>query len=138
MKKKLQLMWVLICLVLVILPIANTDSAQIVTQHWKTYTIDNKAGGRLTTYISTSSIRPNVDKILGFSIIGIETTNSQELIAFFYDATTGQPLNTILGELETIQESTNGIWFPYSRKLENGLTVMQGAYTTVIIYYDPF
>lgn len=133
MKKALILVMIL---AFVLLPAVESQSASIKTKYWKTWSIDNNAGARLTTNVSIVDIRPNVDKILGFCVIGLETDNSQELIGFMYDAVAGGELDSLLGEVETIEESVNGMWFPYPRQLANGLTITQGAYTSVIVYYE--
>ena len=133
MKKLLTLFLILGIL---LFPVIHARAYTPVTQYWKTYSIQNNSASTLTTYVSITAIRPNVDNIIGFAVTGIFDGESGERWCVIYDATASTELDTVLGEAESIDDSMNGMWFPYPRKLANGLAITQGCHSNVIIYYE--
>lgn len=105
----------------------------------KTYVSDNTTGVYANTNVSITTIRPGIDKILGFSVQEIDT-GASEIVAVLYDAVSGDTLNNsnLMGEAESIVDSFNGLWFPYPITLTNGLSIRQGGYTRVIVSYTTY
>ena len=104
----------------------------------KTYIIENETAQYLDTNIGVTTIYPGMDRILGFQVM--PSTTISENVAALYDAISGDNLNannaaSQFAEIECAPESFDGIWFPYPRDLDVGLTVRQGAKTKVIIFY---
>ena len=103
-----------------------------------TYLSDNRTGIYLTTYVSTTTVDPSTCKILGFAVYPI-TTNG-EFVATLFDATSSAMLTyaNFFGELETSDESFAGMWYPYPKKVTNGLCIVQGGQTRVAVYYTKY
>ena len=99
---------------------------------WQTYTVDNTTGAYQETNIGVTTLYPGSDRIIGFSVMGYNSSNSEN-VAALYDALTTS--TNMFGETEAITDSINGMWFPYPREITNGVRCAQGPNTRVIIYY---
>ena len=114
---------------------ADYGPSPITGINWKTYTIVNSTAGELITNVSTS------DFLLSYRILGwkiIPEGASSGLYAIFYDAASGiSSLDNRTLEDEILPTTTSvGIQlFPYPKQLMEGLTIVQGFRTRVIIYY---
>jgi hypothetical protein len=87
-----------------------------------------------TTNISTSVIRPNVDKIVGVEIL---STNTGSPTVSLWDETTNTVASgdEIICEAEATPYGPGILFFPFPRVILNQATVVQGANSTVIVYY---
>lgn len=98
------------------------------------------------TAIATSAsgdsvyIAPGKHRIVKMVVSNIAPGASTEVVAGLYDAASvGAATNTAIeGEIES--NSQDSVTLEYSRplKLVNGLTVIQGAYTSVLIEYERY
>jgi hypothetical protein len=100
------------------------------------YTSDNNSGGYLITNVSTSIIDPTTCKILGFEVLPLSVNG--EFVATLHDTITSISNTTIMGELECVNQSFAGAWYPYPVRLFNGLRIIQGGQTRVIVYYTRY
>lgn len=101
-----------------------------------THVQDNSTGLYVTNYVSTEKINPSTCKILGFEVIAAGT--SGEFVAAIHDTASSVSDNTLLGEIEAVQENFAGMFFPYPRWIANQLCIRQGGHTRVIIYYTRY
>ena len=124
-----------------------TISAQ--AQQLMTYVSDNTTGAYTNTFVSTSRIYPqgtsgydSGDRILGFAVYDIALVAgvavNSENVAALHDASSSYALGalTIEAEIETVDDSFDGMWFPKPRKIYAGVCIRQGPCTRVIIYYE--
>lgn len=108
-------------------------------QNVETYVISNSSGtAKLETAISTATISPANHRILGYSISPYDTTKGSEFwIGLYDDATNAKTSTDIIDESEWGQSTDKSPrWYPYPRELTDGLVVLQGMNTTVVIYYE--
>jgi hypothetical protein len=111
---------------------ASAYATEIDGNAWETYTVDNTTGEYQVTNISVTELYPGSDRIIGFSVMGYSSSNSEN-VAAIYDALTTS--TNMFGETEAITDSINGMWFPYPRNIDRGVRCVQGANTRVVIYY---
>lgn len=103
------------------------------------YVSTNATGAYAATAISTSTIVPGTNRIIGYEIVHYNTGKSIEgFVGLYDDADTTQADNTYLfAESEVIGTYGSGmVIYPYPKELSYGLCIRQGANTTVTIYYD--
>lgn len=100
-----------------------------------TYTFNNNSANPSAHTVSTSVIRPGVDKITAYEVVQYPSTktSSERLIAL-YDSTTIATAQELVGEKETSSGSA-GDRFSRPRKIKNAVTFYQGAYTTAIVSF---
>jgi hypothetical protein len=107
------------------------------------------ATGNQITFCNTNKIYPGVNRILGFSITA--TAGFGEGFVGLYDADAIADINvsTSAGsptalevEAELTGFSANSpyveVWFPYPLELNEGLAVIQGANTSVTVFYEDY
>ena len=99
----------------------------------QSYRIDNTTGDRMTTAIPITSIRPNIDKIVGYQVYLAGGTSTEMWVSLF-DGTDKQLTGECLAESE-INDYGNQEYFPYPKQIISGLVVSQGAQTVVQIYF---
>jgi len=99
------------------------------------YDISNDSGGPLTTLIPTYAIRPNVDKIVGYTVMPTEGQVNTESYVGLYDTTSSALSGEKLGELEASDNASKNDHFIRPKKILNGVGVRQGARTTVIVFF---
>lgn len=101
------------------------------------YSVTNNTASDAHTHIAVTTIYPGKDRILGFMVAPV-TSGAGSAGAGLYDAITDGTLSSanLLGEVMGVNTATHEKTFPAPISLENGLTVWQGAYTTVTIYYE--
>lgn len=100
------------------------------------YISDNETGVYKTTDVSSSTISASKHKILGFVVYPISVNS--ENVAALHDTATAITDTTLIGELECVDENFSGVWFPYPVKLSNGLRIIQGGQTRVVVYYTKY
>jgi hypothetical protein len=123
-------------IVFAFLLVASSAFALDSSDLWYTYEINNTSGSYVTTLIPTTSIRPNVDKIVGWTIQGL-SLSSENFIAV-YDADSNGLHGECLGESESLPESVDGRWFTTPRKITTGVAVRQGPNTKVFVYFTSY
>lgn len=99
------------------------------------YEILNSSGVQKITYIPTGSIIPSSDKIVGYSIMPYSLDMGSEGYIGIFDTTTIATSGECLAESEV--ENTMGkseLW-PYGKSITNGVAIVQGANTSIQIYF---
>ena len=110
----------------------------------KMYPVTNTTAVRAKTQISTSTIVPGKDWILGYELIpfGPSASVVDPYVELHDAATTGAQTQTTGGtmfsanELDTSPLQSKTTIFPKLKKLSLGLSINLGGYTAVIIYYE--
>lgn len=100
---------------------------------WKSFAVTNTSGIYSLNSISTDII-PKGTSVLGYQILGIPGTNSEN-VCTIYDGGTSE-LDEVIGEAECVQDSKGGEWYPYPRTLEKQIYIHQGPATIVTIYFE--
>ena len=111
----------------------NAESVDI-----KVFEIRNSSGDSLTTSIGTTVIKAKYDKLYGFTIMQNDGSKSVEMVVSIWDTVpdgTGGTINEAIAEAETVDETFDGIWYPYPKTIHTQVTVIQGANTDVLVYY---
>ncbi len=100
-----------------------------------TYTFNNNSANPAAHTVSTSVIRPGVDKLTAYEVVQYPSnkTSSERLIAV-YDATTIATAQELIGEKE-VSSGSAGERFVRPRKIKNAITFYQGAYTTTVVSF---
>jgi len=110
------------------------------------YQIDNATGEFQRTDIPTDTIAPKYSKIVGVTIMVYETQTlnaegllpTSENIVALYDTVNdneGGTIAEVIAEAETANQEGGSDWFEYPLPINTQLQVIQGANTTVLIYY---
>jgi len=100
--------------------------------------VNNAATGK-TTFVSTDIIQPKVSRILYFTVTGCKSNlPAPEVYAGLYDCTTaaGTLVSVLEGEVESPTDSTATLEYKRPLKIYNGVTILQGPYTTVTIEWE--
>ena len=105
------------------------------------YMIVNNAEGTLVTPIPTAVIDPAKHRILCFEVgfvMGSSGSTNTESVACLYDATSaGMATNKVAeGEIESNDADTVTKTYKRPLNLMNGVTMMQGSYTVVMIEWE--
>jgi len=97
--------------------------------------VNTHATNALTSVVPTTSIRPKVDKLIGYMIMPRNAAGSEGFIGI-YDGTdvylTGESLAE--NELDTNKGSKGELW-PFGKYIADGIVVQQGANTIVQLYF---
>lgn len=111
----------------------SVEAPTAITEY--SYTIRNTSGEAYGFVIPTTSIRPNVDKITGFSVIGLDPVSTENW-ATLYDDTTLAMSGEKLGEAEApTGKSVNEDYRDRPKKIANGVVTQQGARTDLIVCF---
>jgi hypothetical protein len=89
-----------------------------------------------TTIVPTTSIRPLVDKIIGYSIMPLNGNNAESIIGIF-DGTDVQLTGEVFAESESEAARAAGkseLW-AYGKSIALGIVLRQGANTQAQIYF---
>jgi hypothetical protein len=107
-------------------------------QNVKSYVITNATATTKASAVSTSTITVANHRILGYTVQELDPTAAAERIVAIYDSASvgAATATTLLDETETPDNESATRWYPYPMALANGLTVLQGANTIAIIYYE--
>jgi hypothetical protein len=127
-----RIMFLVVALMLVAVVSEATES-----QMFYTVTLENTTAAYRQEQVPATTIRPDVDKILGYTIQRVtDNTANSELVVGVYDSdATNLSGKEVIGESETIDETVGGKWFPRPRPIAEAITVRQGANTVVEIYF---
>jgi hypothetical protein len=104
-----------------------------------TYVKANTSGtAKQETAVSVTTIIPQYCRIIGYTIMPYDTTKNAELwIGLYDDATNAATSTDIFDEAEQGQSNYKApIWYPYPKKLTDGLVFLQGMNSVVVIYYE--
>lgn len=104
-----------------------------------TYVSQNLTASRVDTAVSTSTIIPGKNWILGFRISPNNASTVDPTVELYDSATTGaMAAGNLFDALEanTSPLQSDGEWYPGGKKLSSGLAIRQGGYTNVIIFYE--
>lgn len=112
------------------------DNAYVKGINIQTYISNNTTAVYKVTNVSTSTFLTSY-RILGFEVIPQPPTGlSAGLFGILYDTTSGTGSDSeMIGEVIPASSGFDGIWFPYPKIISSGLTIVQGEYTKIIIYY---
>lgn len=124
--------FIVFSLVMLMCGIAFADDTIAKTVY--SYGITNTTGKILATVISTSSIRPGVDKVIGYSVMPIDSSRSECYIGLF-DGTDNSLSGEVLAENEAAQSDGVAELFPFGKTISDGVVVSQGARTQVQVYF---
>jgi hypothetical protein len=109
-------------------------------QNCKTYTVVNtSAAATATAAVSTSTISPIYNRILGYSVTIYNMSSTNDGRVALYDSTsTGATTSYLFAESEadTTYRKDITVFYPYPRKLDSGLVIAQGCNTIVTVYYE--
>ena len=107
-------------------------------QNVKSYVLTNATTTTKATAVSTSTITVLNHRILGYTIQELDPTAAAERIVGLYDSASviAATATYLIDETETSDNVSATRWYPYPMALANGLTVLQGVNTVVIIYYE--
>lgn len=104
----------------------------------KSYVITNATTTTKATAVSTSTITTAYHRILGYTVQELDPTAAAERMVALYDSSSvaGATATTLVDETETSDNVSATRWYPYPMEIANGLTVLQGANTVAIVYYE--
>ncbi len=96
----------------------------------------NNSGEFLDSLIPVATIRPNVDKLVGYDCVTLAVTGgSTETWVSMFDSTDSLMSGEVFGEKESnASESIHDDW-PRGKKVANGVAVRQGAFTDLQIFF---
>jgi len=125
---------VIFALVMMVAQVAHGWNDNVAITEYS-YTIANTTGAPQSFVVPTTSIRPDVDKITGMSIMVHDGTKNSETWATLYDDTDTGMIGEKIGEIEGGEK--RGFYQPYvpAKKIFNGVVAWQGANTDLIIYF---
>ena len=98
------------------------------------YGVKNTSGVALTTIIPITSIRPSVDKIIGYSIQPINGLAAESYIGLF-DGTDVYLTGEVFAESEAAQAYGKSELWAYGKNVSSGVVLRQGASTQAQIYF---
>ena len=93
----------------------------------------------LTVLSATTDLTIAKHRIMGFVVMPHDVGANAELTLGLYDATTAATLTeaNCFDEAEWDDDGNNQPrWYPYPKRLTNGLAFIQGGNTVAIIYYE--
>lgn len=123
--------------------LSDENGVQLDGRLFNTLTIDNPGTGWLETGVSTSTIVPGSQKILGWAIMelshGISVGNPAEMVIALHDSSSlaaGVPTANMIDEAEVEDDKqSKAVFWPHARKIQTQLRIVQGSNTRVLIYY---
>lgn len=100
----------------------------------KEVTVASSAKNGAIAAVSTSTVVPGKDFIIGYSICGTIVAN--EALIGLYDSTLANATTTTLfAEAESDGTESKEVWYPYPKKIATQLTIGQGANSIATVYY---
>jgi opacity protein-like surface antigen len=106
----------------------------VVSIDWYSVNIVNNSGDHLVTVIPTTTVRPDVDKLIGYSAIPMTNGNTETYITV-YDGTDKSLSGECLGESEVASGGVDQHFEMRPKRISLGIVVDQGAYTNVQVYF---
>lgn len=129
-----------ICLVLMVM--ASFSNAHAITafsqnSECEMYVSANTTNAYKETAVSTSTIIPAYHRILGVNIVPLDISAGSEFIFVLHDGANANSTANIFDEAEYGQdEEKKPYFYPHPKRLITGLTIVQGANSVVIVYYE--
>lgn len=123
---------------LAVLMFGNIAEGAMVADTVYEYRIDNATGEAITTVIPTTSIRPDVDKIVGYDCCPYymdPTVANTETFMSVFDGTDKQLSGECFGENEKSTGNSINELFYTPRKIGSGVVVRQGSNTISRVYF---
>lgn len=97
--------------------------------------IRNDSGEPKFYSIPVTTIRPEVDKFVGYEVMPLTSGNTETYVVIF-DSTSALVIGEILGEKEAAAGWSAGDWFgERPKKIANGVSLRQGAFTEAVVYF---
>lgn len=122
----------LFIVVVVLLSVNAYGSSQQVYE----YRCVNATGNSLQTVVPITTIRPKVDKLVGYRVIpSAKAGQTSEVFCGLFDGTDKTMTGECFGESEAPAATSIGESWPDGKYVFNGVAVQQGALTTVIVYF---
>ena len=103
-----------------------------------TYEVNNSTGEYQRTDVPTALI-PRNSRILGMVVMQFAAGNSENVLSLYDTVGTTDDIRTVsevIAEAEASTNENNEVWFEYPRKVNQQLTVVQGANTSIQIYFE--
>ena len=100
------------------------------------YGVKNTGAVRQIHIVPTTSIRPKVDKIIGYSIQPLDGNHAESYIGLF-DGTTNSLSGEVFAESESetsVAAGKSELW-SYGKNISSGVVLCQGANTQAQIYF---
>jgi len=135
MRKYLSLILIVLCMC----PLVYANSFEYDAKEFMTYSIANTTSGTQIFVIPATSIYPNKDRIIGWSITKkYDNTSNAEMFCEIYDADSSdvQISDEVIDEAEFTSYDTNGRFFIYPRVISYGIVVISGSNTVVQIFFE--
>jgi len=98
------------------------------------YPVRNMLGIRRISIVPTTSIRPKVDKIIGYSIRSTNGSKSETYIGIF-DGTNNSLSGEVFAESETATTYGMSELWSFGKYIFSGVVLCQGANTQAVIYF---
>jgi hypothetical protein len=98
------------------------------------YGLKNTTGIMQVTTIPVTAIRPDIDKVIGYSIMPLTSATAECYIGIF-DGTTNSLAGEVFAENEAISDKGISEIWPFGKYISEGVVVSQGANTQVQIYF---
>lgn len=124
----------LLSVLAVLLFVSGIVFGDTVSKKVYSFGILNKGGPNKITVIPTTSIRPGVDKIIGYSVMPA-VPGPAELYIGIFDQTNKWLSGEVIAENEANTPWGTGELWPFGKWIFNGVVVNQGANTQVQIYF---
>ena len=100
----------------------------------RTYISADATSNGGTSVVSTSTIIPGKDFIIGYSVCPT-STGSEEVVGLYDSTEANMTTTTIFAETEAEDNESLTVWFPYPKKITTSLAIGQGKDTIVAVYY---
>jgi len=103
----------------------------------KPYSIElkNSTGVRQISVIPTTSIRPLIDKLIGYDVLPLAMTRGAECYISIMDDTDKSLDGEVFAESEAQANFGKGEMWTNAKYINDGIVVTQGANTQVQIYF---
>ena len=98
------------------------------------YYVENDTSNALTTIIPVTSIRPNVDKIVGYDLLPLNPGNNETFVGLF-DGTDEQLSGECFGEKEAVAGGSANDYWPRGKKIVDGVVTRQGTNTVLQLLF---
>ena len=107
------------------------------------YVKTNSAATSICTHVSTATIIPGKHRIIGYEVSPIAASAGTITVALYDNetvalATTATYSDDLFAETVCANTTSAERSFPYPKRLDTGLSILQGAGTVVTIYYERY
>ena len=131
MLRKILILGVLISSIIFSLPRAECSTDLI-----KTYTVENDTAQVVTSYVSVLIIIPDQSRIFSYNVCPTRSNPFSPYVSLWdMKSTTLWDASSLIGESESLPNSSLYKPYPYPKNISNQLKVVLGPYSAVIIEY---